>query len=160
VVVDLAGGEQRIRSVKASAQLSPGQNRFHALRAFEVYACTAGDDPANPTCDGTTTDGWKRILRSQDDAFPGDNPRPVTPTLILRTWNVPTTTATHVLFRVLDNQCTGQTSFQGEQDNDPANQTDCRTGSPPLPPRNMDVRAAELQVLTDRPTVRGGEQEE
>ena len=160
VVVDLAGGEQRIRSVKASAQLSPGQNRFHALRAFEVYACTAGDDPANPTCDGTMTDGWKRILRSEDDAFPGDNPRPVTPVLILRTWNVATTTATHVLFRVLDNQCTGQTSFQGEQDNDPVNQTDCRTGSPPLPPRNMDVRAAELQVLTDRPTVRGAEQEE
>ncbi|MGH3022205.1 MAG: M36 family metallopeptidase [Gaiellaceae bacterium] len=160
VVVDLAGGEQRIRGVKASAQLSPGQNRFAALRAFEVYACTAGETPANLTCDGGIAAGWNRILESEDDAFPSDNPRPVTPTLILRSWNVPTTTATHVLFRVLDNQCTGQTSFQGEQDMDPANQTDCRTGSPPLPPRNTEVRAAELQVLTDRPKVDGANQEE
>ncbi|MGH8984851.1 MAG: M36 family metallopeptidase [Acidimicrobiia bacterium] len=172
VLVDLAGGMQTFNTVKASAHLLTEiliiddeptpvtQNRFTALRAFELYACTAGVDTANPDCAAGTLDGWTRILRSEDDAFPGDNPRPVAPVLILRTWQVPQTTATHVLFRVLDNQCTGQTSFQGEQDNDPVNQTDCRTGSPPLPPRNMDVRAAELQVLTDRPRVTGAEQEE
>ncbi|HET9242264.1 MAG TPA: M36 family metallopeptidase [Gaiella sp.] len=160
VVVDLAGGAQTFRAVKASAHLGPGQNRFVALRAFELYACTAGADPANPACDGATADGWAKVLTTQDDAFPGDNPRPVAPALILRSWNVPTTTATHVLFRVVSNQCTGQPSFQGEQDNDAANQTDCRTGSPPLPPRNTEVRAAELQVLTDRPRVAGAQQEE
>jgi extracellular elastinolytic metalloproteinase len=174
VLVDLSGAEPvRFRGVKVSAALltetiiiddeprQVTQNRFTALRAFEVYACTAGADPANADCAADTTDGWKRILKSQDDAFPGDNPRPVAPTLILRSWSVPTTTATHVLFRVVDNQCTGQESFQGEQDQDPNNVTDCRTGTPGvLPPRNTEVRAAEFQVLSDKPNVAGAEQEE
>jgi hypothetical protein len=62
---------------------------------------------------------------------------------------------------VLTNQCTGQPTFQGEQDADPANATDCRTGSPgsvgPLPgdlvpqvlaPRHSEVHVAELQVFS------------
>jgi hypothetical protein len=167
VVIDLAGGAQTFRQVKASAHLlteevmtpqgprQVTQNRFTALRAFELYACTAGADPGNPTCDGGDGDGWRRILKSQDDAFPGDNPRPVAPVLILRSWSVPTTTATHVLFRVVDNQCTGQESFQGEQDQDPANPTDCRDTTV-----DEQVRAAELQVLTDRPLVLGATQDE
>jgi hypothetical protein len=138
----------------------PTQNRFTALRAFEVYACTAGADPGNPGCDGASELGWKRVVKSQDDAFPSVNPRPRGPELILRTWQAPTTTATHVMFVVVDNQCTGQTSYQGEQDNDPTNITDCRVGSPPLPPRNLDVRAAELQVLSDKPRVEGATGEE
>ena len=84
------------------------------------------------------------------------NPRPQAPDLLLRTWNVPTTTATHVLFRVLQNQCTGQESFHGDQDNDPANNSDCRIGDPPvLPPRNLDVRASELQVHSSNPDAIG-----
>jgi extracellular elastinolytic metalloproteinase len=151
VLVDLAGGAQTFDVVKVSAHLFPGQNRFTALRAFEVYACTG------PVSD---LDCSRRIVKSQDDAFPSVNPRPRAPELILRTWQVPRTTATHVLFRVVDNQCTGQTSYQGEQDNDPVNFTDCRTGSPPLPPRNLTVRAAELQVLSNRPIVLGAEQDD
>jgi hypothetical protein len=151
VVVDLAGGLQAFDTIKVSAHLQPGQNRFTALRAFEVYACTG--PASNLDC--------RRIVRSQNDAFPSVNPRPRAPELILRTWHAPRTRATHVMFVVVDNQCTGQESFQGEQDNDPLNHTDCRTGTPPvLPGRANDVRAAELQVLSNRPIVIGAEQEE
>jgi extracellular elastinolytic metalloproteinase len=168
VLVDLAGDEPVIfRGVKASAALltetiivegqprQVTQNRFTALRAFEVYACTAGTDTENPDCAADTTAGWKRVLQSQADAFPGDNPRPVQPVLVLRSWSAPRTTATHVLFRVVDNQCTGQESFQGEQDNDPENPTDCRET-----PVDEQVRAAELQVLSGKPRVHGANQEE
>jgi extracellular elastinolytic metalloproteinase len=133
------------------------ENRFTALRAFDLYSCTAGADAANPTCDGSNDAGWKRILRSQDDAFPGVNPRPVSPDMIIRTWNVPTTTATHVRLVVRDNQCTGQESFHGDQDNDPLMVSDCRTGGgPPLyPSRANEVHAAELQVWSSNPDVDG-----
>jgi extracellular elastinolytic metalloproteinase len=160
VLIDLAGGAQTFTQVKASAHLL-GQNRFTALREFELYACTVGENEANPTCSAAMEDGFRRILRSHHDAFPGGTPRPVAPELIMRTFEVPTTTATHVLFRVLDNQCTGNEHFQGEQDNDPANTTDCRVGAlPALLPRGNDVRAAELEVLSDRPRVDGANADE
>jgi hypothetical protein len=135
----------------------PAENRFTALRAFDLYACTAGADAANPTCAGGSEAGWKRVLKSEDDAFPGVNPRPVAPDLILRNWSVPTTTATHVRFVVRDNQCTGQASYHGDQDNDPQNNSDCRVGDPgtPYPPRNTEVHAAELQVWSSKPDVEG-----
>jgi len=69
--------------------------------------------------------------------------------------------ASHVRIVVLTNQCTGNTAFQGEQDADPLNGTDCREGSPgagtveifgDLPqvvaPRDNEVRIAELQVFS------------
>lgn len=74
---------------------------------------------------------------------------------------MPETRATHVQIRVLSNQCTGQATFQGEQDADPLNGTDCREGSPgsrtveligDLPqviaPRDNEVHIAELQVFS------------
>jgi extracellular elastinolytic metalloproteinase len=167
VVVKLGGGGPvRFSSVNVSALITgfathagavPAENRFTALRAFDLYACTAGANRANPTCDGVASKGWKRILRSQNDAFPAVNPRPVAPDLILRNWSVPTTTATHVRFVVRDNQCTGQRSFQGDQDNDPQNNSDCRVGDPgtPYPARNTEVHAAELQVWSSKPAVDG-----
>jgi hypothetical protein len=48
-----------------------------------------------------------------------------------------------VRLRVLANQCTGGPAFQGDQDNDPINVTDCDLGSP----QGLNVRAAELQVF-------------
>jgi extracellular elastinolytic metalloproteinase len=155
VLVEFAG-QSTFDGAKVSAYLLPGQNRFVALRAFELYACTA-----TPTrsCDPSSSAGWRRIHRSRSDAFPGDNPRPVAPVLNLRTFSVPRTTATHVLFRVIDNQCTGQTSFQGKQDNDPRHETDCRIGTP-LPRRDRDVMAAELQILSSSPRVDGAQQAE
>jgi hypothetical protein len=167
VLVQLAG-PQRFDRVKVSAMLlpaqpgeppRPAQNRFTALRAFEVYACTAGEDGGNPTCDPADEDGFKRVVKSQADAFPSVPPRPVAPDLTIRTWPASTTTATHVLFRVVDTQCTGQDAFHGEQDNDPANSTDCRVGGP-LPPRSNEVRAAELQLQSSKPSVIGATAED
>jgi extracellular elastinolytic metalloproteinase len=155
VMVELLGARTFDRA-KVSAHLLPGQNRFTALRAFELYACT--ESATNP-CDPASDAGWRRILKSRDDAFPADNPRPVAPHLILRTFEVPRTTATHVLFRVVENQCTGQSSFHGKQDRDPRHETDCRIGTP-LPPRNLEVRAAELQLQSSRPQVVGAQQAE
>jgi hypothetical protein len=172
VVVKLGGaGPVTFSSVNVSAMITgfatqpggpggptvPAENRFTALRAFDLYACTAGANRANPTCDGIAGAGWKRVLRSQNDAFPGVNPRPVAPDLILRNWPVPSTTATHLRFVVRDNQCTGQRSFQGDQDNDPLNNSDCRVGDAgtPFPPRNTEVHAAELQVWSSKPAVDG-----
>jgi extracellular elastinolytic metalloproteinase len=171
VVVKLGGGSPvTFSSVNVSAMLTgfptqpngpggptqPAENRFTALRAFDLYACTAGTR-ANPTCAGTTDAGWKRILRSEDDAFPAVNPRPVAPDLILRNWSVPTTRATHVRLVVRDNQCTGQRSYHGDQDADPNNNSDCRVGDAgtAFVARNTEVHAAELQVWSSKPDVDG-----
>jgi extracellular elastinolytic metalloproteinase len=144
-------GAHTIQQAKVSAMLLPGQNRFTALRQFELYACTAGN-AQNPTCDGSTDAGWKRVLRSHKDAFPAPNPRPSSPDLVLRTFQLPTTTATHVKFVVLTNQCTGNPDYQGEQHDDPASpSSDCRSTSV----GSDEVRAAELQLLTSKPRVDG-----
>jgi extracellular elastinolytic metalloproteinase len=169
VLVQLPG-PQRFDRVKVSAMLlpaqpgdpgRPAQNRLTALREFELYACRAGADPRNPACVPARRHegGFKPVVNSQWDAFPGVPPRPVSPELNLRTWPAATTTATHVLLRVIDNQCTGQPYFQGEQDLDPTNGTDCRIGGP-LPPRDKEVRAAELQLQSSKPVVIGAQVEE
>ena len=159
VLIDLAGGAQRVDRVKVSTLLQPGQNRYTALREFEAYACSAS--PSGDVEVGGATYACRRIVKSQRDAFPGKPPRPVAPEMILRTWETGAGSgATHVLFRVLNNQCTGQPAFQGEQDNDPANtSTDCRIGTlPPLPPRNLEVRTSEFQVFSGKPRVEGAQQ--
>jgi extracellular elastinolytic metalloproteinase len=141
---------RQLRLAKVSAYLTPGQNRFSALRAFELYACTAGADAGNLGCDPALAAGWKRILKSGNDAFPAKPPRPVAPDLLLRTFQIPTTTASHVKLVVVSNQCTGSSDFHGEQDQDPANATDCRTTA-----IANQVRVAELQLLSGRPEVDG-----
>jgi extracellular elastinolytic metalloproteinase len=158
VTVDLGGGTHQVGRVQVSAMLLPGQNRFTALRQFEIQTCRADASNANCTLPG----GWTTRLTSAANAFPGFNPRPVGPELLLRSFNLPAVVqASHVRIVVLTNQCTGNTSFQGEQDNDPLNGTDCREGSPgagtveifgDLPqvvaPRDNEVRIAELQVFS------------
>ncbi len=52
--------------------------------------------------------------------------------------------ATHVKLVVLSNQCTGTPAYQGDQDTDPSNNSDCISGST----RDQEVRAAELQVFS------------
>jgi extracellular elastinolytic metalloproteinase len=160
VVVQLAGGSKRVDNVKVSALLQPGQNRFTALREFEVLGCTVASGGSGNVTIGGTSYSCRTIVRSQSDAFPGASPRPVAPEMILRTWNAGGGQGvTHVVFRVLNNQCTGSSEFHGEQDNDPANtSTDCRIGTlPPLPPRNTEVRTSELQVFSDKPRVDGAQ---
>jgi extracellular elastinolytic metalloproteinase len=159
VTVNLSGTVQTVRRVQVSAMLLPGQNRFTALRQFELQTCL--ESATNANC--TLPTGWTTQLRSTEDAFPGVPPRPASPDLILRSFELPAAVkATHVRIVVLTNQCTGNDAFQGEQDNDPANGTDCREGSPgtgatvqligDLPqvvaPRDNEVRIAELQVFS------------
>jgi hypothetical protein len=66
----------------------------------------------------------------------------------MRSFDVPQTKATHVRLRVVTNQCTGGPAYQGDQDDDPANSTDCDENI--LPGLNVNgtrVRTAELQVF-------------
>ena len=165
VVVDLAGDRPRVISrIQVSAMLEPpagplgsSQNRFTALRSFTIEVC--GQSARNPC---TAPEHFRPVeTRQRDaflDAFPGESWRPRAPHLILREFELAEPVrATHVRFVVLDNQCTGNLDYHGEQDDDPLNYTDCRTpsaGSPNPPPgslpaRDQEVRAAELQVFSE-----------
>jgi hypothetical protein len=154
VTVDLAGGTHRIRRVQVSAMLNPAPasgtdvpllaapaqddpdsaSRFTALRRFALEACVSSCSSAKAT--------WKRFYTSPTDAFPALRPRPVAPNLILRSFKVPATRAAAIRFVALENQCTGFKGYAGEQDDDPTNPTDCKSGSD----RGTIVHAAELQV--------------
>jgi extracellular elastinolytic metalloproteinase len=83
------------------------------------------------------------VFTSPADAFPSVIPRPRAPEMLLRSFAVPNTRATHVRLRVLTNQCTGTPGYQGDQDDDPLNVTDCDDGST----QDDNVRAAELQFF-------------
>ncbi len=175
VTVDLARGRHKVDVVKVSALLRSNapdacdqgdecdpqdlsQNRFSALRQFAVEVCTAA--AGNQQCGNRSTvaaagDGWERIFRSAEDAFPGAVPRPLSPQLIFREFDVPDRRATHVRMVVLDNQCTGNNQYHGDQDNDPQVNSDCRTdgliAAPDeaiLAPQDRTVRAAEFQVFS------------
>jgi uncharacterized repeat protein (TIGR01451 family) len=149
VTIKLGGGAVKtINRIQVSAMLHPdtndpndpgGQNRFSALRQFEVYACT--QSVANPNCVNPL--GFAKVFTSPADAFPGTQPRPLAPDLIVRSFSIPSTQATHLRLRVVTNQCTGGPKFQGDQDNDPLNDSDCQSGSD----EDMNVRAAEFQAF-------------
>ncbi|MGW0810190.1 M36 family metallopeptidase [Nonomuraea sp. NPDC002799] len=145
VVVDLAGDSPvKIRRIQVSAMLRPnvndpadpgGQNRFSSLRAFEVLACSSGcADVANFT----------KVYTSPGDAFDAGLPRPRGANMILKSFGVRTVTATHLMFRVVSTQCTGNPLYAGEQDQDPNSATDCGTASP----QREQVRAAEFQAYS------------
>ncbi|MEO5852007.1 MAG: M36 family metallopeptidase [Nocardioides sp.] len=158
VAVDLAGDVQTLRRVQVSAMLTPAPadpnalplaadpdsgSRFTALRRFAVESCLT--DCASPSAT------WTRFFTSPDDAFPSQAPRPVAPTLTMRTFDVPATQAAAVRLVTLDNQCTGNPAYAGELDNDPANATDCATASD----RGTIVHAAELQVFAQPASATG-----
>jgi hypothetical protein len=71
----------------------------------------------------------------------------------MRTFDIPATTATHFQLRVVTNQCTGGPAYQGEQDTDPTDMTDCDTGTVggAASTSGRNVRAAELQLFTSAP---------
>ncbi len=159
VNVNLAGGKQLVRSVKVSAMLRPQDkaqeesepqpdkssgSRFTALRQFAIETCT---DTLTSDCSSLLPAGagspYTRIYTSPADAFNGVQPRPLAPALLFERFDVPDTMATHVRLVALENQCTGQAQFAGEQDADPLNPTDCITGSN----KDESVRAAELEVF-------------
>ena len=142
VTIDLGGTESiNVKYVQVSAMLTSGLNRFSALRQFEVWTCDA-----NKGADCATDAGYSKRYTSPADAFPANSPRPVSPHLLLRQFNIPDTKATHVRFVVRSTQCTGGPAFQGEQDSDPANATDCDT-APPFASDPNFARAAEFQVF-------------
>ena len=168
VTVQLGGGAHKLDRAQVSAYLTlenegrpemppdpppppqppiPGtQNRFTALRQFELWGCTAG-----AAC--LTGGDWSLIYRSAEDFFPSDPPRPVAPEINLRGFDLRgeqrLNRFTHVRLVVVHNQCTGNTAYHGDQDNDPGMNADCRTGSPPnFVPRGSDVRASELQLYS------------
>jgi extracellular elastinolytic metalloproteinase len=155
VIVRLDPSERahEIGRVNVSAMLRPpiegdadpgGQNRFTALRRFEILVCTAGSRG-----DCSTDAQFRSVYRSRPDAFPAVAPRPRAPDLIMRSFDIPRSHASHVQLRVLDNQCTGGSDFRGDQDDDPRHDTDCVTGSAAVSgvSQGENVRAAELQVF-------------
>jgi hypothetical protein len=149
-----------IKRLGVSALLVPGNNRFTALRSFDAYTCRAGKNAPNPTCDGSVDAGWTKVVSTASNAFPSVNPRPVTPDMTLRYFDVSSNqVATHVKFVVTNNQCTGQPSYQGDQDNDPNINSDCRATQGPnaigFPPRDTEVHVTEVQVFGQSPTVDG-----
>ncbi len=123
VSVDLAGDVSTVKRVQVSAYLTPAPasptdvplaqddpdsgSRFTALRQFALEACTAGCDAADAT--------WTRFYTSPEDAFPSALPRPVAPTLNMRVFDVPDTQAAAVRLVTLENQCTGQEAYAGDQ---------------------------------------------
>ena len=143
VTIDLAGSDPvNVRSVNVSAMVSSGQSRFSAVRSFEVWACKSG-------C--SQDSGYQKVYSAPANAFPGDAPRPVAPILILRSFDIPNTKATHLRFVVKTNQCTGGPQFQGDQDADPINFTDCDLN----PTAAVQfVRAAEFQAFGSAGSVR------
>src|SRR3954471_19833704 len=143
-----AGTGVSIRRLGVSAMFS---SRFVGLRSFDAYSCRAGKSNANPNCDGNIAAGWTKIITGQADSFPGVNPRPGTQDESFRYFSAsPQPTATHLKFVPTANQCTGQPSFQGDQDLDPANNSECRTGI-----RRSEVHAAEVEVFATKTSVDG-----
>jgi hypothetical protein len=150
VTINLGGRAHPIERVQVSAALGPvydpegqedlTQNRYTALRAFEVWAC----DNTRDRC-GANSNAYRLIYSSPDDAFPGDAPRPVQPTLILREFDVSRTRASHLRVVVRSSQCTGGPDFQGDQDADPFNATDCDTAGGAA---SRFVRIAEVQAFS------------
>ena len=88
-------------------------------------------------------DEFSPVFTSPVDAFPAIAPRPRAPELIIRSFDMPRTQATHLWFQVVTNQCTGAPDYAGEQDQDPRAITDCTTGST----QALNVRAAEFQAF-------------
>jgi hypothetical protein len=112
------------------------QNRFSAVRAFTVSACDAS------VADCSVASNFRRVYSSPSDAFPAGAFRPSASQLNLRSFSFAPTRATHLRVEVVSSQCTGNPRYAGEQDNDPANATDCAANSQFAP----HVRIAEVQV--------------
>jgi extracellular elastinolytic metalloproteinase len=149
VTVNLAGTTaQMVRSVRVSAMLTPDDPRFTALRKFRIDACNAAA-PVNANC--TNTSSFQTIFTSADNAFNSVAPRPVAPDLLIKSFDVADTAATHIRLVVLHNQCTGAPDYQGEQDSDPTNPTDCDNDEPfdvlNLSTAGTEVHVAELETL-------------
>jgi hypothetical protein len=142
VRLDPSKPAQQIRRLQVSALIGPGQSRFSALRQFQVLACEA-----KGAVDCSQDSQFTLIFTSPANAFPAVAPRPRAPELIMRSFAVPQTKATHLRFRVVSSQCTGTPAYAGEQDNDPRANTDCATAAPAT--ASQTVRAAEFEAFSN-----------
>jgi hypothetical protein len=147
VTVDLAGTDPvKIKSLQISTLVGPGQNRFTALRQFEIWASNA------QSSDCSTDAGFSKVYTSAADAFPGDSPRPNAPQMLLRSFDIPDVRATHLRLVAKTSQCTGNPGYQGDQDNDINNIADCDTNVTATASRRF-IRATELQAYTGKADV-------
>ncbi|MFD0655800.1 M36 family metallopeptidase [Thermocatellispora tengchongensis] len=133
IMVDLVGTDPaKIRRVQVSAMLRPAisdpadpgtQNRFSALRAFEILACdtATGANCADPAA-------YRSIYKSRSNAFETRLPRPRGADLLIKSFDVRPAKATHLMLRVVSSQCTGNPSTS-------ANRTPTPTAAPTAPPR-------------------------
>jgi extracellular elastinolytic metalloproteinase len=122
--IALSGGERTVSSVSVSTSAGPNNaGRWQGVRQFEIRSCSG-------TCTDARADFGTVVYTSAADAFPGVRPRPLQPDLQLRNFvfSQPVK-ATHLQLRVLNTQCSGGPDFQGEQDSDPANSTDCMSAN-------------------------------
>jgi extracellular elastinolytic metalloproteinase len=156
VTVNLVGGRHSVERVNVSAFLRPQdegdkfgdtdtQNRFSALRKFEILTCTVteANDCSNPNGGFDTV--YTSPTTSKRGPASADVPRPLAPNLSFQGFDVRDTSATHVQLRVVSSQCTGGPAYQGDPDADPTNQSDCGKDSE----EDEVVRAAELEVFGD-----------
>jgi hypothetical protein len=123
------------------------QNRFTALRRFEIQTCNSR------FADCSQDDSYQRAYLSPADAFPATVPRPVAPMLLMREFTFSPVQATSLRIVVHTSQCTGGPAYQGEQDADPVNATDCDEAGPAS---TRFVRVAELQAFSQPSTATGG----
>jgi extracellular elastinolytic metalloproteinase len=155
--IDLAGSRpQTIRRVQVSALVGPvfdpatpgdlSQSRFTALRQFEIWTCN------DQAADCSQDDSYQRAYASAADAFPADAPRPVAPMLLLRNFTFSQVRATHLRIVARNSQCTGGPAYQGEQDADPFNATDCNAAGPAT---TRYVRVAEVQAFAGNSVAQG-----
>ena len=136
VTVDLPGDAAKLVS---RVQASAFNGGFSALRQFEVLTCNASTG-----ADCATDAGYKVAYTSPANAFDTGQFRPKSPNLILKSFTIRPGLATHVKLRALQNQCTGNPLYAGEQDNDPRGNTDCTATST----ADNSVVAAEFQVFS------------
>jgi hypothetical protein len=146
------GGVRAINRVQVSGMLevflgAELEGRFSPLQGFRVSAC-------NASLLNCTLPVSYSVILDAPDAFPVSRLRALVSDVALKSFATTPVQATHLKFEVLHNKCTGVPGYQGylgiagNEDADPQNGTDCRTGSPPLVgPKNLDVRAAELQAF-------------
>ncbi|MEU4219199.1 M36 family metallopeptidase [Actinoplanes sp. NPDC026623] len=143
VTVDLpADAPKLVSRVQLSAFPGAGaatSTMYSTVRRFEVLTCNAATG-----ADCATDAGYKVAYASAANAFDTGQFRPKVPNLLLKSFQVRPTPATHVRLRVLTNQCTGNPLYAGEQENDPRSATDCATASAAA----GNVVAAEFEVFS------------
>ena len=149
VTVVLAGGRHTIDRVAVSGMLEIVQdavpeNRFSSIHRFAIDVCDSS------AADCASASSYSRVTTG---TFPSSALRPLVPDMTIRDFRFAPVDATHVRFVALDNKCTGTPAYQGylgvsgQEDADPSNSTDCRVGNVKIAAKNVDVRAAELEVF-------------